>query len=96
MAEGYKEFEPHQYADHADLDRRAREIDLRAVVSDEDYATLIANAGRICLGEDFLRQEALVYMELPEDHRARRFTLPEYIEERMCDKMYGEFPRSAI
>jgi hypothetical protein len=96
MNSDYKEFQPHQYADFPALERRAAELDLHAVLSDEAYGKLVENAGRICLGEDFLKRETLVYLELPKDHPARRFDLPEFIEERMLDQMSGEYPRSTF
>jgi hypothetical protein len=97
MAFDYKEFQPHQYKDFADLDRRAAEvIDLRAVLSDEAYGELAENAGRICLDDIFLRRETLVYLELPDDHPARRYELADYIEERMTDQMIGEYPKSTL
>lgn len=93
---GYKPFQPHQYENFKVLDERAKAVELRAVLSDEEYGVLAIQAGRISLGDDFLRREALVYLELPEGHLARRFKLLDFIEERMLDQMTGEYPRSTM
>ena len=97
MDSDYREFQPHQYADFEALNKRASELNLRAVLSDEAFVALSAQAGRICLQEDFLRRETLVYLELPEADPVRaKFDLPEYLEERMTDVMYGAYPRTAL